>query len=192
APFTAVIAGQTLCDRCQGLAHPEPRSPLQEVEIAGLRLLHELGAGRFSHSWLGEDARSHAVVLKLLRRYAPDPEAVQRYLAEAERLAAIADLDHPYVARPLWAGVHLVQAFFLVYERGGELTLADERRVTGRMSAATCTRSESCSSNSFPDGCRYRAPRRRSFFARIASTRRCGCATSAAACIRSWKRRWRA
>jgi serine/threonine protein kinase len=136
APFTAVIAGQTLCDRCQGLAHPEPRSPLQEAEIAGLRLLHELGAGRFSHSWLGEDARSHAVVLKLLRRYAPDPEAVQRFLAEAERLCTIADLDHPYVARPLWAGVHLVQAFFLVYESGGELTLADELRQHGRVRAA--------------------------------------------------------
>jgi serine/threonine protein kinase len=136
APFTAVIAGQTLCDRCQGLAHPEPRSPLQEAEIAGLRLLHELGAGRFSHSWLGEDARSHAVVLKLLRRYAPDPEAVQRFLAEAERLVTIADLDHPYVARPLWAGVHLVQAFFLVYESGGELTLADELRQHGRVRAA--------------------------------------------------------
>src|SRR5207248_961322 len=136
APFTAVIAGQTLCDRCQGLAHPEPRSPLHEAEIAGLRLLHELGAGRFSHSWLGEDARSHAVVLKLLRRYAPDPEAVQRFLAEAERLAAIADLDHPYVARPLWAGVHLVQAFFLVYESGGELTLAHELRQHGRVRAA--------------------------------------------------------
>jgi len=136
APFTAVIADQMLCDRCQGLAHPEPRSPLQHAEIAGLRLLHELGAGRFSHSWLGEDARSHAVVLKLLRRYAPDPEAVQRFLAEAERLAAIADLDHPYVARPLWAGVHLVQAFFLVYESGGELTLADELRQHGRVRAA--------------------------------------------------------
>src|SRR2546423_9969945 len=135
APFTAAVAGQTLCDRCQGLTHPEPRSPLQEAEIAGLRLLHELGAGRFSHSWLGEDARSHAVVLKLLRRYAPDPEAVQRFVAEAESLAAIAELDHPYVARPLWAGVHLVQAFFLVYESGGQLTLADELRQRGRVRA---------------------------------------------------------
>jgi len=136
APFTAAIAGQTLCDRCQGLTHPEPRSPLQEAEIAGFRLLHELGAGRFSHSWLAEDARSHAVVVKLLRSYAPDPEAVQRFVAEAERLAAIAELDHPYVARPLWAGVHLVQAFFLVYESGGELTLADELRQRGRVRAA--------------------------------------------------------
>jgi eukaryotic-like serine/threonine-protein kinase len=136
APFTAVVAGQMLCDRCQGLAHPEPRSPLQEAEIAGFRLLHELGAGRFSHSWLGEDPRSHAVVVKLLRRYAPDPEAVSRFVAEAERLYGIVELDHPYVARPLSAGVHLVQAFFLVYESGGELTLADELRQRGRVRAA--------------------------------------------------------
>src|SRR5438067_9708578 len=136
APFTAVIAAQTHCDRCQGLAYPEPRSPLQEAEIAGLRLLHELGAGRFSHSWLGEDARSHAVVVKLLRRYAPDTPAAERFVEEAERLAGAAELDHPHVARLLFAGVHLVQAFFLVYESGGELTLADELRQRGRVRPA--------------------------------------------------------
>ncbi len=135
APFVPVVAGQTLCDRCQGLAQPEPKSPLQ-AEVAGFRLLHELGAGRFAYSWLGEDSRSHAVVVKLLRRYAPDPEAVQRFLAEAERLAGVAELDHLCVARPLAAGIHLVQAFFLVYESGGELTLADELRQRGRVAAA--------------------------------------------------------
>src|SRR5882724_416929 len=135
APFNPVVDGQTVCDRCQGLAHPEPSSPLQQAEVAGFKLLHELGAGRFSHSWLAEDARSHAVVVKLLRRYAPDPETVQRFVAEAERLATTAELDHPHLARPLWAGVHLVQAFFLVYESGGELTLADELRQRGRVRA---------------------------------------------------------
>jgi serine/threonine-protein kinase len=133
APFTPVISGQTLCDRCQGLMHPEPSSPLQQAEVAGFRLLHELGAGRFSHSWLGEDYRSHAVVVKLLRRYAPDADAVQRFVAEAERLATSAGLDHPNLARPLSAGVHLVQALFLVYQGGGELTLADELRQRGRV-----------------------------------------------------------
>src|SRR6266403_4767717 len=133
APFNPMVDGQTVCDRCQGLAHPEPSSPLQQAEVAGFKLLHELGAGRFSHSWLGEDARSHAVVVKLLRRYAPDPEAVHTFLAEAERLATAAELDHPHLARPLSAGVHLVQAFFLVYQGGGELTLADELRRRGRV-----------------------------------------------------------
>ena len=125
APFNPVVDGQTICDRCQGLAHPEPSSPLQQAEVAGFKLLHELGAGRFSHSWLAEDARSHAVVVKLLRRYAPGPDAVEKFLAEAERLATAAELDHPHLARPLSAGVHLVQAFFLVYQGGGEQTLAD-------------------------------------------------------------------
>jgi len=133
APFTPVVSGQTLCDRCQGLLHPDPSSPLQQAEVAGFRLIHELGAGRFSHSWLGEDYRSHAVVLKLLRRYAPDAEAVQRFVAEAERLATSPGLDHPHLARPLSAGVHVVQALFLVYQGGGELTLADELRQRGRV-----------------------------------------------------------
>ena len=133
APFNPVVDGQTICDRCQGLAHPEPSSPLQQAEVAGFKLLHELGAGRFSHSWLAEDARSHAVVVKLLRRYAPGPDAVEKFLAEAERLATAAELDHPHLARPLSAGVHLVQAFFLVYQGGGEQTLADELRQRGRV-----------------------------------------------------------
>jgi len=135
APFTPMIAGQTTCDRCQGLVHPEPPSAPQ-AEVAGFRLLHELGAGRFSRSWLGEDERSHAVVVKLLRRYAPDPEAVDHFVAEAERLATEPELDHPSLARPVSAGVHLVQAFFLVYQGGGELTLADELRQRGRVTPA--------------------------------------------------------
>src|SRR5438067_13759275 len=103
APFTPTLVGQTHCDLCLGLAHPEPGSPLQQAEVAGFRLLHELGAGRFSHSWLGEDARSHAVVVKLLRRYAPDAASAERFVEEAERLAGIPELDHPHVARLLSA-----------------------------------------------------------------------------------------
>ena len=136
APFRPAVAGQAQCDRCQGLSHPEPSSPLQQAEVAGVRLLHELGAGRYSHSWLGEDDRSHAVVVKLLRRYAPDAAAVERFLQEAQRLADLPDLDHPHLARLLLAGVHLVQAFFLVYESGGELTLADELRLRGHIRPA--------------------------------------------------------
>jgi serine/threonine-protein kinase len=128
-----VVSGQTVCDRCQGLAHPEPVSPLHEAEVAGYKLMHELGAGRFAHTWLAEDAQGQAVVLKLLRRYAPDPNSVQRFLAEAQRLAGLRDLDHSNLARPITAGVHLVSAFFLVYQSGGEQTLADELRQRGRV-----------------------------------------------------------
>jgi serine/threonine-protein kinase len=136
APFTPVLADQALCDRCHGVALPEPESPLQQAEVAGFRLLHELGAGRFSRSWLGEDPRSHAVVVKLLHRYAPDASSAERFVEEAERLAGAAELDHPHVARLLFAGLHLAQAFFLVYESGGERTLADELRQRGRVGPA--------------------------------------------------------
>ncbi|MGZ6142482.1 MAG: serine/threonine-protein kinase [Myxococcales bacterium] len=133
APFTPVVGGQTLCDKCQGLAHPEPASPLQQAEVAGYRLVQELGAGRFSQSWLAEDAAGRPMVLKLLRRYAPDPGTVQRFLDEAQRVASAKELDHPNVARPVNAGVNLTAAFFLVYQSGGELTLADELRQRGRV-----------------------------------------------------------
>ena len=133
APFTPVVSGQTVCDKCQGLAHPEPASPLQQTQIAGFKLLHELGAGRFAHSWLAEDDLGQPVVLKLLRRYADSPSSVQRFLDEAQRLAAAPELDHPHLARPIAGGVHLVQAFFLVYQSGGEQTLADELRQRGRL-----------------------------------------------------------
>ena len=136
APFTPTIAGQNPCDRCQGLVPAEQSSPMRETQVSGYRLVHELGAGRYSTSWLGEDAAGTAVVVKLLRSYAPDPNSVQRFLSEAQRLAASRDLDHPNVARLLDGGVHLVSAFFLVYESGGELTLADELRSRGRLSAA--------------------------------------------------------
>src|SRR5436305_4085091 len=87
APLTPVVSGQTLCDKCHGLAHPEPASPMQDAEVAGYRLVMELGAGRFAHTWLAEDPQRRPAVLKLLRRYAPHPNSVQRLLAEAQRLA---------------------------------------------------------------------------------------------------------
>jgi serine/threonine-protein kinase len=134
--FTPQVASQTLCDKCQGLAHPEPPpSPLQQVEVAGYKLKHELGQGRFSTSWLAEDPQGRAAVLKLLRRYAPDPNSVQRFLAEAQRLALAPELDHPNIARLSTAGVHLVSALVLIYQSGGELTLADELRARGRVMA---------------------------------------------------------
>src|SRR6202171_4416506 len=134
--FTPQVASQTMCDKCQGLAHPEPPpSPLEQVEVAGYKLMHELGQGRFSTSWLAEDPQGRAAVLKLLRRYAPDPNSVQRFLAEAQRLALAPELDHPHIARLYSAGVHLVSALVLIYQSGGELTLADELRARGRVLA---------------------------------------------------------
>src|SRR5438132_5437347 len=104
----------------QGLAHPEPpSSPLPQAEVAGFKLVQELGAGRFATSWLAEDPNGTAVVLKLLRRYAPDPNSVQRFLADAQHLAQAPELDHPNIARLSSAGVHLVSALVLVYQSGG-------------------------------------------------------------------------
>jgi serine/threonine-protein kinase len=136
ALFTPHVASQTLCDKCQGLVHPEPPdSPLQQLDVAGYKLVRELGQGRFATSWLAEDPQGHSAVLKLLRRYAPDPNSVQRFLAEAQRLGLAPELDHPNIARLSTAGVHLVSALVLVYQSGGEETLADELRARGRVLA---------------------------------------------------------
>jgi eukaryotic-like serine/threonine-protein kinase len=123
-----LLQGQTLCDACHGLAAPEPRA---EPGIAGFKVAQELGAGRFSQTWLVRDEDKGPLVLKLLRRYAPDSGAVQRFIAEAQRLSKLP--GHPSLSRPLAAGVHLVSAFFLVYQYGGETTLADELRQRGRL-----------------------------------------------------------
>ncbi|GAC1545864.1 MAG: hypothetical protein NVS2B9_13030 [Myxococcales bacterium] len=134
APFAPAVAGQTTCDRCQGLLPAEPRtSPLQGSVVDGYRLVHELGAGRFSSSWLAEDQRGTSVVVKLLRSFAPDLPSAQVFLAEAHRLAASQHLDHPNVAHLLSGGVYIVSALFLVYEHGGEHTLVDELRSHGRL-----------------------------------------------------------
>ena len=122
---------QSLCDACHGLAAPEPRS---SPGIAGFKAAQELGAGRFSQTWLVRDEAGTPLVLKLLRRYAPDSSAVQRFIDESQRIARLP--GHPSLARPLAAGVHLVSAFFLVYQYGGETTLADELRQRGRLSPA--------------------------------------------------------
>jgi hypothetical protein len=121
-------SGHSLCDACHGLAAPEPRA---SPGIAGFKVAHELGAGRFSQTWLVRDEGGAPLVLKLLRRYAPDSAAVQRFIDEARRVSNLP--GHPSLARPLAAGVHLVSAFFLVYQFGGETTLADELRQRGRL-----------------------------------------------------------
>jgi len=123
-----LVQGQTLCDACHGLAAPEPRA---SPGIAGFKVAQELGAGRFSQTWLVRDEDGGPLVLKLLRRYAPDGAAEQRFIDEGQRLARLP--GHPSLSRPLAAGVHLVSAFFLVYEYGGETTLADELRQRGRL-----------------------------------------------------------
>lgn len=124
-----LLSGHTVCDACHGLAAPEPRAA---TGIAGFKVAHELGSGRFSQTWMVRDEGGAPLVLKLLRRYAPDAETVRRFIAEAERFGAGVP-GHPSLARPLAAGVHLVSAFFLVYEYGGETTLADELRLRGRL-----------------------------------------------------------
>jgi Protein kinase domain len=122
---------QSLCDACHGLAPPTPRS---SPGIAGFKAAQELGAGRFSQSWLVRDEGGVPLVLKLLRRYAPDAGSVQRFNDESLRIAKLP--GHPSLSKPLAAGVHLVSAFFLVYQYGGETTLADELRQRGRLSPA--------------------------------------------------------
>jgi serine/threonine-protein kinase len=133
APFTPSLPDQTVCDACAGLHQPEESSPLQQTRVGGYTLVHELGAGRFSTSWLAEQQDGGGVVLKLLRAYAPDEGTVQRFLEEAKRLAQGGPHDHSGVARVLEAGVQIGGALFLVYESGGELTMADELRGRGRM-----------------------------------------------------------
>jgi len=124
-----LLCGHSVCDACPGLAAPEPRA---EASLAGFRVAQELGAGRFSQSWMVRGDSGGPLVLKILRRYAPDATTVQRFIAEAERFGKGVP-GHPSLSRPIAAGVHLVSAFFLVYEYGGETTLADELRVRGRL-----------------------------------------------------------
>src|ERR1700690_3654344 len=101
APFTPSLPDQTLCDSCSGLHETSESSPLRESVVGGYKLVHKLGAGRFSTSWLGEPEGGGGVVLKLLRAYAPDAETVERFLAEAARLAGPGPHESPVVARVL-------------------------------------------------------------------------------------------
>ncbi|MFL5311960.1 MAG: serine/threonine-protein kinase [Myxococcales bacterium] len=135
-PFTPSLGDQLLCDPCQGLVPPEPRSHLRESDVAGCKLIHQLGAGRFSTSWLAEAPDGSSVVVKLLHAYAPDPATVQRFLAEVHRVAPLAAMEHPSVAPLLTGGVQLASALFLVYRSGGDSTLADELRSRGRIVAS--------------------------------------------------------
>src|SRR5207253_8520977 len=136
APFTPGQAGQTLCDACQGLVPQEPRSHLRESDVAGCKLVHQLGAGRFSTSWLAEAPDGAGVVVKLLHAYASDPAVVHRFTAEVQRLSQSPELEHPAVAQVMTGGMQLASALFLVYRSGGDSTLADELRSRGRLVAS--------------------------------------------------------
>jgi serine/threonine-protein kinase len=135
-PFTPSAGDLSLCDACQGLVPPEPRSHLRESDVAGCKLVHQLGAGRFSTSWLAEASDGAPVVVKLLHAYAPDPAAVQRFLGEVQRVAQLPAMEHPAIAPLLTGGVQLATALFLVYRSGGDASLADELRSRGRIVAS--------------------------------------------------------
>src|SRR5438309_5882233 len=136
APFTPTLADQSMCAACQMEVPPEPRAHLRESDVAGCKLVHQLGSGRFATSWLAEAADGSSVVVKLLHAYAPDPATVQRFLAEVQRLAHLPELEHPSIAQLLSGGVQLGTALFLVYRSGGDATLADELRSRGRIVAS--------------------------------------------------------
>jgi serine/threonine-protein kinase len=132
APLDRAVPEQELCDACQGLIAPDPDVPAQE-RVAGHRLVRKLGAGRFSTSCLAEAPSGGGVVLKLLRAEAATHLDVPQFLAEAARLAESAALDQEGVARLLDAGAPADGEPFLVYETGGEFTLADELRAQGQV-----------------------------------------------------------
>jgi len=135
-PFTPSLADQSLCDTCQGLVPPEPRSHLRESDVAGCKLVHQLGAGRFSTSWVAEAPNGSSAVVKLLHAYAPDGGTVQRFVGEVQRVALLPAMEHPSIAPLLSGGVQLASALFLVYRGGGDTTLADELRSRGRIVAS--------------------------------------------------------
>jgi hypothetical protein len=135
-PFTPSLGDQFLCDACQGLVPPEPRSHLRESDVAGCKLVHQLGAGRFSTSWLADAPDGSPAVVKLLHAYAPESATVQRFLGEVQRVAQLPAMEHPAVAPLLTGGVQLASALFLVYRSGGDATLADELRSRGRIVAS--------------------------------------------------------
>ena len=137
APLELPRPDQQQCADCEARARgPEfAGAGAAPRKIGDYTLQHELGSGRYAVSWLAEPPGGGGVILKLLRAYAPDPETVQRFLDEAKRLGSDEALAHPALARVLDAGVHLGGSLFLVYESGGEGTLADELRDRGRIVA---------------------------------------------------------
>ncbi len=132
--FESADPDELRCADCAALVTTESR-PLITRKVADYTLQHELGAGRYATSWLAEGPDGSGVILKLLRAYAPDAETVQRFLDEAKRLCGDEGPTHRGLARLLDAGVHVGGALFLVYESGGETTLADELRGLGRIPA---------------------------------------------------------
>jgi serine/threonine-protein kinase len=133
APFASAPGDQTRCASCLRQEEEGQRSPMQASSVAGYQLLHQLGAGRFSITWVAQGSSDGGVVLKLLRARADDPDVAQRFLDEAKRVSTKDALDHPGVARLLGGGVQLGGALFIVYEGGGDSTLADELRAQGRL-----------------------------------------------------------
>ena len=132
--FESEDPDQKSCADCASLVTTESQR-IDVRKVADYTLQHELGAGRYATSWLAEGPDGSGVILKLLRAYAPDSETVQRFLDEAKRLGSAEGLTHRGLARLLDAGVHVGGALFLVYESGGETTLADELRGLGRIPA---------------------------------------------------------
>jgi eukaryotic-like serine/threonine-protein kinase len=135
-PFTPSSADQTLCDACRTVVPPEPRSNLRESDVAGCKLVHQAGAGRFSTSWVAEAPDGSPAVVKLLHACAPDGATVQRFVAEVQRVALLPAMEHPSIAPLLSGGVQLGSALFLVYRGAGDTTLADELRSRGRIVAS--------------------------------------------------------
>ena len=163
-PFTPSLGDQSLCDPCQGLVPPEPRSHLRESDVAGCKLIHQLGAGRFSTSWLAEGSDGSSVVVKLLHAYAPDPATVQRFLGEVQRVAPLSAMAHASVAPLLTGGVQLASALFLVYRSGGDSTLADELRSRGRIVASRALELGAQLAEAFGAGSRTRTTESRTCF----------------------------
>ena len=101
-----------------------------DFSIAGFRLTQQLGSGRFGDSWLGESDQGAAVV-KILHADPPDDGAEGRLLEEAARFA---ELRHRSIARLYTAGSLPDRRLYLVFEHGGEQSLADVLRAQARLS----------------------------------------------------------
>ena len=129
APYTSAVPTQELCDSCSGLA-PAEASPLASATVAGFKLVRQAGAGRFGTSWLGEAPEGWAVV-KLLHDFATDGQHVERFLDAAAEASLV---RAPNLAGLLTAGALPGGHLFVVYEFGGDDTLADVLRSQARLS----------------------------------------------------------
>jgi len=74
---------------------PPPAPPFAPVQVAGYRLLRQLGAGGMGTVWLAEDAAGRQVACKIIRpELALDPDSCARFRREANHLR---DLIHRHV-----------------------------------------------------------------------------------------------